>query len=271
MEPGIYEQIKRSVKTFLHIDLNHYKEKQMHRRLDSWLVRSGAPDWNVYIKRLDAEHQERARFRDYLTINVSSFFRDKKHWAILRKTILPDLMKSGTPGLRVEGGRSRGLRTWSAGCSIGAEPYSLAMILTELAPARHHYLLATDLDRGILSKARARGPYTADDVKNLSPRQRIAYLQAGGPPFFVKETLAKQITFREHDLLANPFERNFDLIICRNVVIYFTLETKTRLYQKFHTALRPGGVLFLGGTEIIPRPHEFGFRSHGTSFYQRLR
>jgi chemotaxis protein methyltransferase CheR len=88
--------------------------------------------------------------------------------------------------------------------------------------------------------------------------------------YSITEKLAHRVHFQEQDMLADRFENSFDLIVCRNVIIYFTNEAKTMLYSKFHAALRPGGVLFLGGTEIIPRPQELGFRNYGISFYMKV-
>jgi chemotaxis protein methyltransferase CheR len=265
MEQDTYAQIKTSVRKILDINLDYYKDEQMRRRLDSWLVRSGAPDWAEYFHRIRSDERELGRFRDYLTINVSSFFRDIERWQALKDHILPDLLKSA---LHLRPGDG-GLRIWSAGCSIGAEPYTLAMILDDVSPTRRHRILATDLDRGALNKSKAGGPYTADEIQNLSSAQCAAYLQAGGPPFYIKPTLGKKIEFREHNLIEHPTETGFDLIVCRNVVIYFTTDTKDLLYRKFYQALRPGGILFVGATEIIPRPVEIGFRSNGISFYKR--
>jgi chemotaxis protein methyltransferase CheR len=138
-----------------------------------------------------------------------------------------------------------------------------------MAPTLRCQIAATDLDRGALAKAKAGGPYLSEEIRNVSPIQRTTFFRPGGPPYFIDASLAKRITFRELDLIYGTFESSFDLIVCRNVVIYFTGETKTKLYQKFHDALRPGGVLFVGGTEIIPRPQDQGFRSSGFSFYFR--
>jgi len=261
-----YGQIKVSVKKLMDIDLNHYKEEQMRRRLDSWLVRSGAVSWPDYIRRVSSDDRELSKFRDYLTINVSEFFRDQDRWNTLAEQILPQLVKASLT-LRPPRG---GLRLWSAGCSIGAEAYTLAILSEEIAPNHPHRILATDLDRTVLAKCRARGPYSADEIQNVSPARRAAFFEAGGPPFYVKDRTRRWIDFQEHNLLSDPFERDQDLIICRNVVIYFTAETKNMLYQKFYEALRPGGILFLGGTEIIPRPQDIGFRSQGVSMYIKV-
>lgn len=266
MELEVYQEIKRHVKRLLDLDLDHYKDEQMRRRLDSWLVRSGAPDWKTYFDRVRSDEKERNRFRDYLTINVSAFFRDPERWKSLQEQVLPRLMKEALG----RGPLGNGLRIWSAGCSIGAEPYTLAILLEEVAPRRRHSILATDYDLGALNKAKAGGPYTAEEIQNLTPAQRAAYLQPGGPPFYVSPSLTKKIEFQEHNLLADPFPKEMDLIVCRNVVIYFTASAKDRLYKAFHDALRPGGVLFVGATEIIPHPQTYGLRNVGISFYERV-
>ena len=263
MEAETYTYIKATVKKVLNIDLNYYKDEQMKRRLDSWLVRTRQPGWPEYFKLCQQAPEELSKLRDYLTINVTEFFRDPDRWDMLRKGVMPDLIKEASAR---PGDPKRGLRVWSAGCSIGVEAYTLAILLDEVTPTFSNYLLATDFDRGALAKAKARGPYNTDEIRNLSPQQRSHHLDMGTGNF-IKETTAKKVTFREQNLLEDKFEGNFDLIVCRNVVIYFTNEAKAHLYVKFRAALRPGGVLFLGGTEIIPRPQELGLRNHGISFY----
>ena len=265
MELETYAEIKRSVKTLLNLNLDYYKDEQMKRRLDSWLVRSGASNWVEYFQRVRADINERSRFRDYLTINVSTFFRDPDRWQSLRDLIIPTLLKEAL-SLRP---KDTGLKIWSAGCSIGVEAYSLAILLEELSPTRRHKIMATDFDQSALKKAKAGGPYSFEEIQNLNPAQKTAYLQPDGPPFYIKLALAKRIEFKEHNLLDDPYPGEMDLIICRNVVIYFTSKTKDALYRKFFAALRQGGILFLGATEIIPRPHEFGLRSIGISLYKK--
>lgn len=261
MDLDIYQKIKTQIQSLLGINLNHYKDEQMRRRLDSWLVRSGTPNWDDYFVRVRKDENELRKLRDYLTINVTEFFRDMERWQSLRQNIFPELLKAAHT--RPDGA----LRIWSAGCSTGAEPYTMSIILDEISAIKKHFLLATDLDRGALAKAKAGGPYAAEEVRNITPTQRSNYLKAGGPPFYINSNLIQRITFREHDLLLSPYENNFDLIVCRNVVIYFTTDTKQELYGKFSKALRPGGILFVGGTEIIPKPQEFNLRSTGFSFY----
>lgn len=271
MEEEVYAQLTALVRELLGINLDYYKDEQMKRRLDAWRVRVGARTWPEYFKRLQTDEIELGRFRDYLTINVSSFFRDPERWQILRQKVVPELLEQAA---RREHAQDHDLpaphlRLWSAGCSIGMEPYSLAILLDELTPSYGHYLLATDLDRGALAKARACGPYTADEVQNLNDLQRSQYFRPGGPPFYVTEALARRVDLQELDLLADAFPPDMDLIVCRNVVIYFTEGAKAKLYRRFYEALRPGGVLFVGGAEVISHPAEIGFRNYGLSLYQR--
>ncbi len=262
MDAKVYTQVKASIKQRLKIDLENYKDEQMKRRLDSWLVRSRAGNWNEYFDLVSRDNVELERFRNYLTINVTEFFRDPPRWNMLRDEILPYLQQA-------DSSHSEGLKLWSAGCSIGAEPYSMAILMAEAAPRQQYFLLATDLDRGALSKAKARGPYTPEDIHNLNAIQRQKYINPS-TPYFVNESIQKRIRFQEQDLLADRFEHGFDLIVCRNVVIYFTTDAKDALYSKFCAALRRGGILFLGGTEIISGAARFGLQNFGISFYRKI-
>ncbi len=264
MESEVYSTIKTNIKRLLNIDLTYYKDEQMKRRLDSWLIRAQQPSWTDYFKLVGSDKNELERFRNYLTINVTEFFRDPDRWATLGRDVVPLLLKESS-----HAANSGGLNVWSAGCSIGVEAYTLAMLLEDSAPGRAHHILATDFDRGALGKARAGGPYLAEEIRNLSLEQRRKYLKPAGPPYTIKDEVVRRITFREQDLLADRFESNLDLIVCRNVIIYFTNDAKSMLFKKFYNALRPGGILFLGGTEIISRPGDYGYRNFGISFYKK--
>jgi chemotaxis protein methyltransferase CheR len=264
MDAIVYTQIKTSIKRALNIDLEHYKDEQMKRRLDSWLVRTHIETWKDYFQLLSTDQTELERFRNYLTINVTEFFRDPTRWDLVRQDILPYLIKNSKASHPVVGG----LKLWSAGCSIGTEAYTMAILMDEAAPTQKYSILATDLDRGALLKARSRGPYSQDDIRSLSLSQRHKYLTPTAP-YHAVENLQKNIHFQEQNLITDRFETGFDLIVCRNVVIYFTTEAKDVLYAKFSAALRPGGVLFVGGTEIISSAAKFGLQNFGISFYKK--
>jgi chemotaxis protein methyltransferase CheR len=262
MDANVYAQIKVSIKRALNIDLEHYKDEQMKRRLDSWLVRTHKDSWKDYFQLLATDKSELEKFRNYLTINVTEFFRDPARWDFVRQEILPYLIKNSRSQHQ-----TGGLKLWSAGCSIGTEAYTMAIMMDESAAGQKYSILATDLDRGALLKARARGPYSPDDIRGLSPIQRQKYLTPA--PHHAVESLQKNINFQEQNLITDRFDTGFDLIVCRNVVIYFTPETKETLYGKFSAALRPGGILFVGGTEIISGSAKFGLQNFGISFYKK--
>jgi SAM-dependent methyltransferase len=138
-----------------------------------------------------------------------------------------------------------------------------------MASSSQHRILATDLDRSVLERARAGGPYAAGEVASVPPVLLHRYFTLRADGYYVVEGLRRQVDFRQHNLLSDSFGSSFDLIVCRNVVIYFTNEAKDRLYRRFCQALRPGGVLFVGGTEIIPKASDIGFETAGISFYRR--
>jgi chemotaxis protein methyltransferase CheR len=265
MDADTYTQVKNGLKKLFNINLENYKDEQMKRRLDAWLVRRQMTTWAEYLSYVNSHPDEGVKFRDYLTINVTEFFRDIERWKTLRSSVIPGLLKETARA----GGPRQGLRVWSAGCSIGVEAYSMAILLDELAPNQQHYILATDIDRGALQKAREHGPYVPEETRNITPEQKKKYFTPAPRPS-VKTEVAQKVTFKEGDLFSANFESNFDLIICRNVVIYFTQSAKDVLYAHFQNALRIGGILFLGGTEIISHPLEFGFRNRDFSFYEKV-
>jgi chemotaxis protein methyltransferase CheR len=260
MEELEYNYIKRQILKLTGVDLNFYKTPQMQRRLKAYLLRSGYSNWPKFFRAIQADTTELNKFKNYLTINVSSFFRDPEKYKYLQTQILPELLR-----------RRSALRVWSAGCSRGQEIYSLAMLLGETSgPNFQHQLLATDIDRSALDWARAGGPYTPEDVAHITPNLRICYLDIQQKnQYWVREELRRRVTFRVHNLLADSITGKFDLIVCRNVVIYFQPEAKETLYRKFYEALRPGGVLFVGGTEILSRTAAEGFEIANISFYRR--
>ena len=258
MDEKDWVEFKRKLKSKTDIDLDLYKEPQMKRRIGNLVNRSAAKSFVEYFDTVAKDKDEFAAFIEYLTINVSEFYRTPDKFAKLETDVIPDLLK-----------RSPKLNIWSAGCSIGAEPYSLSMIMKELTPGKQHRILATDLDIEILAKAK-KGVYMENEIKSLSPERRKKYFDAlPDNKFAVKEDIKRCIEFKRHNLLKDPFEKGFDLILCRNVVIYFTEEAKDQLYTRFFEALKPGGILFVGATEAILNFRKMGYMSYQPFFYQR--
>ena len=252
-----YSHFQRRVMQLTGIDLTSYKSQQMRRRLGTLLARNKMTSLFEYSRLLDhpAKLQE---FLDFFTINVSEFFRIPEKFHYLETRVIPDLMTRG-----------RELRVWSAGCSNGAEPYSLAILLDEIAPLGRWSVLATDVDRTTLARAERGDRYSAADVRNVSERRLAKYFERDDFGYRVKDRLKRRVQFQVHDLLKSPFESGLQLILCRHVVIYFTEEAKDILYRKFVNSLVDGGVLFVGGTEIIPRSREIGLETMSVSFYRK--
>ena len=258
MDDKEYEYIKSKVRDLVDIDLNHYKEKQMRRRLTSFMERSQAPDLDTYFISAQKDQEMLQELKDFLTINVSEFFRDDRQFEKLETLVMPQLIEN-----RVQ------LKIWSAGCSNGSEPYTLAIMLEELAPGKRHRILATDLDETILARAKVGGPYMAQDVRNVRPGRLAKYFRKSGDEYWVVDSIKQRVEFKKHNLLSQAYEGNCDLILCRNVVIYFTDEAKRKIYRGFSDSLREGGVLFIGGSEIIFESAGIGLEVVFPSFYRK--
>lgn len=238
------------------IPLAHYKEPQMKRRLASLMRRFELADWPDFSRALrdDAVLEE---VRNTLTINVSEFFRQPDRFEELRQVHFPALLAQ-RPHLKL----------WSAGCSTGCEPYTLAILLEEIAPGGRHSVLATDVDFGALSQARE-GSYSPADVRSVPSELLEKYFEFDGERYRIPAALKRQVTFRHHDLLKDDYPTDLDMVLCRNVVIYFTEEAKALIHERFAASLRPGGLLFVGGSEMLARPGNYGLVAAATGFYQK--
>ena len=257
MDERDWEEFKAKLKRKTEIDLDLYKAPQMQRRIMNLARRNGYDKYSAYFDKVVQDKDDFAAFIEYLTINVSEFFRTPDKFAKLETDVIPELMK-----------RSSRLNIWSAGCSIGAEPYSLAMILNDMTPNTRHRILATDLDIEILGKAKA-GVYNENELKAMSEARKSKYFTRQGDKYAVSPDIKQRIEFKRHNLLKDSFETGFDLILCRNVVIYFTEEAKDQLYANFFKALKPGGILFVGATEAILNFRKLGYTSYQPFFDQK--
>jgi chemotaxis protein methyltransferase CheR len=243
----------------MQIDLNNYKENQMIRRLDGFISRTKTTDVLQYCSRLDSDPAEVTKLRSFITINVSEFYRDLMHFDTLRKSILPELLKT-SPRLNI----------WSAGCSDGEEPYTLAVILNEMTPGVKHRIFATDIDKESLAKASAGGPYLPHEIRNMPQPFLDKYFTNSPAGYTVNERLRDRISFSLQDLTRDKFPYGFDLIICRNVTIYFSNETKRILSLKFLDALKDNGILFIGATETMLDAAELGYTRMYPCFYKKV-
>lgn len=252
-----YSLFKRKILSLTGVDLDVYKQNQMERRLRYLLERNNCVTFQSLYRLIEGDKAIRQNFLDYITINVSEFFRNPEAFDVLHQRILPELLKSGKP-----------LRTWSAACSSGQEAYSLAILLLEMSPDMKHYILATDIDVRSLENARI-GKYRDIDVKNISATRLSRWFTADDGNYTVNEQLRNMITVQHHDLLHDKYPSQMNLIICRNVAIYFTDDAKYQLFTSLYQALAPGGYLFVGSTERIRGASSIGFINDNSLFYQR--
>ncbi|HLR08132.1 MAG TPA: protein-glutamate O-methyltransferase CheR [Bacillota bacterium] len=252
-----YATFKSYIKQKFDIDLSLYKEAQMKRRLTSLRNRRGFKNFIDYYKALESDEALANEFMDRITINVSEFYRNPKRWEILQKVIFPRFIH-----------KKRNITIWSAGCSTGEEPYSLALLLKEYFPNLAADIIATDIDNNVLKKAQ-QGRYQKQALKNLSDYLKKKYFVYEDGFFQIDASLQNMITFKKHNLLADAFPNRIDLIVCRNVLIYFTDEAKSIIYQHLSEALNPNGILFVGSTEQIFNPQQYGLSLVDTFFYQK--
>jgi chemotaxis protein methyltransferase CheR len=208
----------------------------------------------------DPEGAEMVEFVNAITTNLTSFFRENHHFEYLREKCLAPLTNT-KPGHR--------FRIWSAGCSTGEEPYSIAMSVYEVlgeTPRIDLKILATDLDSDVLNRAR-NGVYR--DVKGISPTLLAKYFDTKEDQHVVKPVLSRLITFRQLNLMHElPMRGPLDVIFCRNVVIYFDKDTQRRLFQRYARLQRPGDLLFIGHSESMFKVSDH-YSLIGRTIYQR--
>lgn len=248
----------RKMRTLAGVDLESYKPEQMRRRLNALMTRMGAGDWFAFSRLLEGDSAKLKEFKDFFTINVSEFFRGADKFLFLQDRVFPELAE-----------RRRRIRIWSAGCSVGAEPYTLAMIADKLGLAARAEILATDIDATVVDRARQGDGYADAEVREVPADYLGRYLTKTAKGWEVAPQIKAAVRFKQHNLLKDPYPAPVELIVCRNVVIYFTDQAKSEIYSGFYNALIPGGFLFVGGTEIIPRAREIGFENPQVYFYRR--
>lgn len=252
-----YEGFKQKIYKLTSIDLSCYKERQMKRRIDSLINRNNYDDYDEYYRALTQNPKLYDEFINYLTINVSEFYRNPGQWEVLEKEIIPNLMN-----------HNKKLKIWSAACSTGEEPYSLVMLLSKFMDLNSIKIIATDIDEGAIAKAKI-GLYVEKSLESLPRDFAAKFFEKEGSYYKIKENVKKCVEFKKHNLLKDKYHDNCDLIVCRNVMIYFTEDAKTVIYQKFKDSLNSHGVLFVGSTEQIIMPQRFKLEPLKTFFYRR--
>lgn len=253
-----YEYLKKAVYDLTKIDLNAYKEKQMKRRIDTLISKNGFEGYDKYVLALKSDKKLFDEFVNYLTINVSEFYRNPEQWDLMDKETFPELIKKFGKNLKI----------WSAACSTGDEPYSLVMALSRHLSLNDIRIFATDIDKQVIEKAKL-GLYGEKSIAGVPDDLKKKYFTQVGPSFKIADEVKARVDFKEHNLLLDTYPKNCDLIVCRNVLIYFTEEAKDVIFKKFFDSLKPGGVLFIGSTEQIINYKEIGFTRKSSFFYEK--
>ncbi|MCI9419035.1 MAG: protein-glutamate O-methyltransferase CheR [Eubacterium sp.] len=255
-----YEDFKKEFLNLAKIDLSSYKESQMKRRIDNFIGKNNCRGYVDFFQKIKSDRNLYDMFITYLTINVSEFYRNPEQWQTLEKIVIPHLISR----------HGKRLRVWSAACSTGDEPYTLAMVFSEFLSLSQLEIIATDLDKEVLSKAK-KGYYNEKSVRGLPPKYRQKFFEKDASGLYkVSDSLKACITFQEQNLLKDPYPTDVDLLVCRNVLIYFTDKAKDGIYKGFAKSLKKDGVLFVGSTEQIIGAKQYGLESMKSFFYKKL-
>jgi chemotaxis protein methyltransferase CheR len=250
------------------LHLTEQKRDLVYSRLTKRLRALGLRDFAAYCALLDSPRgeAERTELLSALTTNVTHFFRENHHFATLRDEALPRLVAAARKGERI--------RLWSAGCSAGPEPYSMAMTILEAYPDAANLdllILATDIDPQILDRAQE-GRYTTEELANVPVAMRHKFFEKPGPNETTQRAgaaLRALIRFRSLNLIADwPMRGPFDVIFCRNVAIYFDKSTQSQLWSRFADHLKPEGWLFVGHSERLQGPAADTLVSCGVTTYR---
>ena len=253
-----YEKLKADVLALTKIDLNAYKEKQMRRRIDSLVTKRECKSYDEYIALLKSNKEAFDEFINFLTINVSEFYRNPEQWELMLKDYIPELIQK----------YGKNLKIWSAACSTGDEPYSLVMALSKYIDIKNIHINATDLDKQVIAQAKT-GIYSEKSIEGVPDEYKKKYFTKIGQSYQISDEIKRQVTFKEHNLLRDKYLDGCHMIVCRNVLIYFTEEAKHDVYQKFADSLVDDGILFIGSTEQIMDYKNLGYKRRSSFFYQK--
>jgi chemotaxis protein methyltransferase CheR len=242
LERVAFQKVKKMLFENVGLNCDGYRDEYIKRRFDVRLKATGTytyGKYGMYLKKNPAEYQ---LLLNDLTINYTMFMRDPEVYLYLEKKLLPKLFASNP------------IRIWSAGCATGEEPYSLAILVHKIlgdTTVNHQVsIFATDLDKGALAKA-TKGEYQKKQLNGLSDAMINKYFTKEGETYRVRDSVRSIIRFDQHDLMKEPLRKSLDLILCRNVMIYFAKESQQLIHMNFYNALRKEGYFITGKTEML--------------------
>ena len=254
-----FTEFKNQAKKILNIDLDGYKLDRVERRTKSLMRRYQVEDFEECIELIKNDSEFKDAYLNHFTINTSEFFRNPENFEFLQSDVFPKLFEE-----------NRKVNIWSAPCSNGSEPYTIAIILKEMGISRSRFnIYASDLDHTILETAK-KAKYKENSLKNVSDKLLDKYFREdnNGNTFALKPQIKRMVNFEQKDLINARFKKNWDLILSRNFFIYLTKDMKDQLINKFTSVLNSGGYFFLGNTEYIFSPEKYGLDKVFQSFYK---
>lgn len=241
-EKAAFERLKRIIKDKLGLNCDGYREEYVRRRFDIRLKETGTLTYGRYVNYLNKNPGEFDLLLKNLAINYTTFFRDLDVYLFLERTIFPALFVQPT------------VKIWSAGCSSGQEPYSLAMLALKVIEQRQYNckvtIYASDVDREALADA-TRGVYGPNNLEGVERWMVSKYFLKESNLFRVKDSVKELVKFGIHDLMKQYPQQNLDLVLCRNVMIYFSREGQQHIHMNIFNVLRPGGYFVMGKTESL--------------------
>ena len=255
---GDYEKFKKNIFSLTQIDLSSYKEKQMRRRIDTLITKNKVSSYDAYVELIKKDKEKFEQFVNFLTINVSEFYRNPEQWKLLENDNIPELIHKFGKNIKI----------WSAACSTGDEPYSLVMAFSRHLPLNQIKVIATDLDKQVLDTARM-GLYNEKSISGVPEEFKKKYFTKVGNSYQISNEIKSRVEFKEHNLLKDPYPSGCHLIVCRNVLIYFTEEAKEEIYKKFNSSLVKDGILFIGSTEQIMNYKELNYQRKSSFFFSK--
>ena len=245
-EQRSFNRLLEYIEREMEFETGFYNDAYLDRRISARMRRTDQDDYREYQQLLETDDGERERLLDSLSINVTGFFRNPEAWEALRE-VLADLTDS-----------NRRVRVWSAPCADGREPYSLAMLALDDddVDARRIDIVGTDINHDVLDVARA-GVYESSQTTDVADELEFieeysAYVEREGNQFRVRDSVKQMVQFEQHDLIRGESKRNFDLVLCRNLLIYIDAAHKTPIFETIRESLRDGGYLMIGMTETLP-------------------
>ncbi len=243
LENSAFQKVKRMIAESAGLNCSGYRDEYLKRRFEIRLRATGANTYAKYIIYLRKHPEEFTNLLNDLTINYTTFFRDGDVYEYLEHKLFPKLFLSKNP-----------VKIWSAGCASGEEPYSLAIVVRKVLGKRlgeHQVsIVASDIDKDALSKA-MRGCYQMRQLSTMGASMIEQFFTKEGDDYYVKDFVKDLIRFERFDLMKTPLHMNMDLILCRNVMIYFSKEGQQHIHMNFYRALREGGYMITGKSEIL--------------------